>query len=99
MNRRNAISLLLGITAFHHSFADERYPVRAIKIIVPFAAGSIVDVHMRKIGPHLANLLGQPVFIDNRPGASGTLGVAVGAQAKPDGYTITVGTSSSLAVS
>jgi tripartite-type tricarboxylate transporter receptor subunit TctC len=99
MNRRNAISALLAFAVFRPSVADERYPTRPIKIIVPFAAGSIVDAHMRKIGPHLANLLGQSVIIDNRPGGSGTLGVAVGAQAKPDGYTITVGTSSNLAVS
>jgi tripartite-type tricarboxylate transporter receptor subunit TctC len=57
-----------------------------------------VDVHARKIGPALSQALGQPVIVENRPGASGTLGVGIGASAKPDGYTITFGSSSNLAV-
>lgn len=103
MNRRDVMAGLLaaagGALVPRASNADNTYPTKAIKVIVPFPAGSIVDVHMRKIAPHLSALLGQSVIVDNRPGASGILGVALGAQAKPDGYTITIGTSSNLAIS
>jgi tripartite-type tricarboxylate transporter receptor subunit TctC len=103
MERRRVLRDLLGIMALglaRRALATPAdYPSRAVKLIVPYAPGSIVDVHMRKIGPALSKRLGQPVVIENRPGASGTLGVDIGARAKPDGYTVTIGTSSNLAVS
>lgn len=64
------------------------YPERAIKIIVPIAPGSVTDVIMRKASDPLAKELGQPVIIENRPGASGIIGAQSCAGAEPDGYTI-----------
>jgi tripartite-type tricarboxylate transporter receptor subunit TctC len=79
--------------------AEDRFPSRPIKIIVPTAAGGVTDVQVRRLSPRLARVLGQPVVIDNRPGASGLLGLNVGLSAAPDGYTLVVGSTSTLAVS
>jgi tripartite-type tricarboxylate transporter receptor subunit TctC len=79
--------------------AEDRFPTRPIKIIVPAAAGGVTDVQVRRLSPRLARVLGQPVVIDNRPGASGLLGLNVGLSAAPDGYTLVVGSTSTLAVS
>jgi tripartite-type tricarboxylate transporter receptor subunit TctC len=101
MERRRAIQrlLVLGLVSGRRPVvAANPYPARPVKVIVPYAAGSVVDVQARKIGAPLAQALGQPVVIDNRPGASGTLGVGMGAKASPDGYTVIVGTSSNLGV-
>ncbi|SSW64252.1 hypothetical protein AVE30378_00951 [Achromobacter veterisilvae] len=64
------------------------YPQRAIRIIVPFAAGGITDVMGRTIANHLSTELGQPVIVDNKPGASGMIGCETAAKAAPDGYTL-----------
>lgn len=64
------------------------YPQRAIRIIVPFAAGGITDVMGRTIASHLGKELGQPVIVENRPGASGMIGCEAAAKAEPDGYTL-----------
>ena len=89
--------LTLGAWATARGALDG-YPTKPLKIIVPSAAGGVVDVHVRRIADSLGRALKQPVVIDNRPGASNTIGTALGAKSSPDGYTITVGTSSSLAV-
>jgi tripartite-type tricarboxylate transporter receptor subunit TctC len=60
------------------------YPQRAIRIIVPFAAGGITDVMGRTIANHLSTELGQPVIVDNKPGASGMIGCETAAKAAPD---------------
>jgi tripartite-type tricarboxylate transporter receptor subunit TctC len=70
------------------SAADE-YPSKAIRIIVPFPAGSSADVRTRQLVPFLTQHLGQPIFIDNRPGAAGSIGAGLAAKSAPDGYTIT----------
>lgn len=101
MNRRDlllaALALSGQIVVCPRSTAGA-YPDRPIKIIVPFPAGSITDVYARRTAQHLSPFLGQPVVVENRPGASGTIGVALGARAKPDGYTLTLATSSNLAI-
>jgi tripartite-type tricarboxylate transporter receptor subunit TctC len=103
MDRREALRNLLALAVVpslnRPVFAVEPYPTRPIRLIVPYAAGSVTDVYARKMGPPLSQALGQPVVVENRPGASGTLGVGMGAKAPPDGYTVTYGTSSNLAVS
>jgi tripartite-type tricarboxylate transporter receptor subunit TctC len=101
MDRRRAmcsvLALAVGAEADVLQAADP-FPSKPVKIIVPFPAGSITDVYARRTAHHLAPALGQPVIVENRPGASGTIGVALGAKAKPDGYTITLATSSNLAI-
>jgi tripartite-type tricarboxylate transporter receptor subunit TctC len=68
--------------------ADNSYPSKPIRVIVPFAAGGTIDIASRVIGEHLAKEMGQPVVIDNRPGANGMIGTETVAKAEPDGHTI-----------
>lgn len=74
------------------------YPSKAITIIVPFAAGGNTDVKTRLVALQLASILGKPVVIDNRPGASGNIGIELLGRAAPDGYTIGMGSFGPLAV-
>jgi tripartite-type tricarboxylate transporter receptor subunit TctC len=67
---------------------SQAYPNRPIRLIVPFAAGGAVDVLARLLGSKLADQVGQPVVVENRPGAGGTLAADQAAKAPPDGYTI-----------
>ena len=105
MDRRHALRSLLAlgtvasIDAGRTAFSADPYPSRPIKLIVPYAPGSVVDTQARKLFEPLSKALGQPIVVDNRPGASGTIGVGIGAKARPDGYTITIGSSSNLVVS
>ena len=72
----------------------QSYPTRPIRLIVPFAAGGPVDGMARLMGPHLNAAFKQSVVIDNRPGAAGLIGIESGIRASPDGYTITMVSSS-----
>jgi tripartite-type tricarboxylate transporter receptor subunit TctC len=74
------------------------YPTKPITLIVPFPAGGGVDVIGRIVGEKLAAALGQPVIIDNRGGAAGVIGTRVAARAAPDGYTLVMATSGSIAI-
>lgn len=87
---------LAGATAQAQQTAP--YPNKAITIIVPFAAGGNTDVKTRLVAQQLSSILGQPVVIDNRPGASGNIGMEMVARAAPDGYTIGMGSFGPLAV-
>ena len=66
------------------------YPTKVIKIVVPFTAGSATDIMARIVGERLSASTGQPVVVENRPGAGGTLGSAQVAKSEPDGYTLLV---------
>ena len=76
----------------------QTWPSKPIKYIVPFAAGGTTDILGRMIGAKLADALGQPVIVENRPGAAGALGVEMLAKSAPDGYTLGAGTISSHAI-
>ncbi len=78
-------------------YAQERFPSRTVKIVVPFVAGSQVDLVAREIGRKLQDIWGQPVIVDNRPGAGGTVGSRMVATADPDGHTLLL-TSASHAI-
>jgi tripartite-type tricarboxylate transporter receptor subunit TctC len=78
--------------------AQEAWPSRAVTMIVPFPPGGSTDVIGRVVGEGLRPVLGQPVVIDNRGGAGGSIGTAAIAKAAPDGYTIGMGTASTLAI-
>jgi tripartite-type tricarboxylate transporter receptor subunit TctC len=77
--------------------AADAYPEKPIKIIVPAAPGSPSDVPARIASQILTSRLGQPVVVENRPGAGGGLGAKIAAAAAPDGYTLLIGNSSNLA--
>ena len=66
----------------------QAYPAKPIKIIVPFPPGNTTDIMSRLIAPKLQARLGQPVVVENRPGASGMIGTNEIAKSAPDGYTI-----------
>ena len=78
--------------------ADD-YPTRAVTLIVPWAAGGAVDTVARIVAPKLSDRLGKPVVIENRPGGGSTIGTAAGAKAAPDGYTLGIPGSGSMAIS
>ncbi len=91
------VAALLGWSGTALS-AQDRYPSRPITMIVPFAAGGSTDVIARVVAEAMRDVLGQPVVIDNRGGAGGSIGTAAIAKADPDGYTIGMGTASTLAI-
>jgi tripartite-type tricarboxylate transporter receptor subunit TctC len=82
-----ALAIALAALNSAHGFA-QGYPNRPIRVLVPFAAGGAVDVLARLIGQKLSEGLGQPVIIENRPGAGGNLASDVLAKSPPDGYTV-----------
>ena len=83
--------IVLAIALVQSAPAPAQYPNRPLRFIVPFAAGSANDTVARIIGPALAEGLGRPVVIDNRPGASGIIGTEVAAKSPPDGHTLMIG--------
>ena len=78
--------------------AAQSFPVRPIRLIVTFPPGGSTDLMARTVQPQLEQRLGQPIIIDNRPGAGGAIGVDAIAKAAPDGYTIGIGAAGALAV-
>ncbi len=84
--KRVFIFALLGFLAFGATGQG-----RPIRLIVPFAAGGTTDLVSRLVGAQLAERLGQPVVVENRPGGGGTLGADVAAKATPDGHTLVMG--------
>jgi tripartite-type tricarboxylate transporter receptor subunit TctC len=82
---------LLALAAFAAPLAlAQGYPAKPIRVIVPFTAGSGTDIVARTVGEAMAKGLGQPLIIENRPGAGGTIGAAQVAKSTPDGYTLLV---------
>jgi len=76
----------------------QRYPERPVQIIVPYAPGGSVDVIARSLAQKLTERMGQTVFVENRAGAGGTIGVGAVARAKPDGYTLVLTSLGALTV-
>ena len=76
----------------------QAYPAKPIKIIVPFPPGASLDIMSRLVGPKISERLGQSIVVENRPGASGMLGLGLVAKAAPDGYTIGAGQGGNLTV-
>ena len=81
-------ALCLGIAAAH----AQRYPVKPVRVIVPFAPGSPIEVPARTVGQKIAESMGQAFVIDNRAGAGGLIGYEIAAKSLPDGYTIVMAT-------
>ena len=89
------LAVLLSFTALA---AEQTYPSKPIRLVVPFPAGGSLDVVARAIGQKLTEAWGQPVVIENRPGAGGNIGADLVAKSAPDGYTILEGALSTHAV-
>jgi tripartite-type tricarboxylate transporter receptor subunit TctC len=89
--RVGVAALLLGVVGVVPTSAQEAWPSQPIKIVVPYAAGGSADAFARQFGEQLARELGQAVIIDNRPGASTNIGATAVVRARPDGYTLLLG--------
>ena len=82
---------LVALCALWTSFASAQgWPTKPVKVVVPFTAGSATDILARTFGQKLSEYWGQPVVIENHPGAGGTIGTGIVANAAPDGYTLLV---------
>jgi tripartite-type tricarboxylate transporter receptor subunit TctC len=93
-------ALLVGVLAVGAwpAAAQSDYPQQPIHLIVPFPPGSTSDISARAVAQRIQGPLGQPIVVENRPGANGAIGMQAVARAKPDGYTLVVGSISSTAV-
>lgn len=87
---RNLLAALVG-TLLVPSAWGQRYPARPIRVIVAYPAGGANDIVARTVGQKMSELLGQPIVVDNRGGAGGTIGADVAAKSPPDGYTLLMG--------
>ncbi len=92
------IGLACLILSSRTGHADD-YPSRRITLIAPWPPAGAIDVLCREIAPGVGDRLGQPVVVENRPGAGSTIGTADGAKAKPDGYTLLMAGTGALAIS
>jgi tripartite-type tricarboxylate transporter receptor subunit TctC len=90
----SAVALMFGDAAV----AQDKYPSKPVKIVVPYAPGGATDITSRLFGEHMKNSLGQPFVVENKPGAGGILGIEEMARSKPDGYTLFVGNVSTNAI-
>ena len=90
-----AASAVIGPRA---GWAQDKYPSKPISFICPYAAGGNADQRSRQIGRYLSTAFGQPVLVENKPGAGGNIGTEAVARARPDGYTIGMGNFAPLAV-
>ncbi|MEW6256899.1 MAG: tripartite tricarboxylate transporter substrate binding protein [Pseudomonadota bacterium] len=86
------------MTGFARAQSADNYPDRAIRLVVPFAAGGSTDIVARIIAAKMSEILKQPVVVENRAGAGGNAGAAAVAKAPPDGYTVLMGTVATHAI-
>jgi tripartite-type tricarboxylate transporter receptor subunit TctC len=90
------VALMGGLATMVAPASAQDYPTRSITIVVPQAPAASSDLLARTLGERLNAVWGQPVVIDNRPGAGGNVGAAYAARAQPDGYTLMIGTDAML---
>ncbi|MDQ2149505.1 tripartite tricarboxylate transporter substrate binding protein [Alcaligenaceae bacterium C4P045] len=100
MLRRNFVRTLVlaGLLASPFAHAQAAWPDRPIRLIVPSAAGGSPDILCRYLASELGKRLGQPVVVENRPGAAGNIGIQAVARSEPDGYTLGYGNIATLAI-
>ena len=98
MLKAAALTCALGPCALPASAAQDNYPSKPITMLVPYPAGQSVDLLARVVSDGLAKVLGQPIIVENKPGAGGTLGTGMVARAAPDGYTLGMSSSGPLGI-
>src|SRR5260370_7072189 len=81
----SAILLAIGVMP---AVAQDKYPSKPIKVVVPFGPGSATDIVMRIVGEHMRPILGQPVLLENKPGASGIISIHNTPHSPPDATTL-----------
>jgi tripartite-type tricarboxylate transporter receptor subunit TctC len=96
--RRLLIAFVASLGAATSAFAQEAYPSKPVRMIVPFPPGGATDLVARMITQRLSEILGRQVYVENRGGAGGAVGSEVAAKAAPDGYTLVMGTSGTHAI-
>ncbi|WP_421995848.1 Bug family tripartite tricarboxylate transporter substrate binding protein [Roseococcus sp.] len=96
-SRRRVLAAALAVPALSQTVAAQpAWPTRPVRIVVPFAAGGATDGSARVVAQKLSEVLGQPVVVENRPGAGGTTGADFVAKSAPDGYTFVMASVSNL---
>ncbi|CAM3919816.1 tripartite tricarboxylate transporter substrate binding protein BugE [Bordetella tumulicola] len=93
-----AIAMATGLAGASAALAADAYPNKPVRVIVPFAPGGSTDIIARLVTQRMAQELGQPLVVENKGGAGGAIGAAEAARAKPDGYTLSIATVSTMAV-
>lgn len=92
LRRRSLAAAALSLAMPDWSQAQTAYPSKPIRLVVPFPPGGYADLIARMLATELAPRYGQPVTVDNKPGAGGNIGAEIVARAQPDGYTLVLGT-------
>ncbi len=92
------IRLFLILFLFSFQATAQEWPSRSIRLVVPFSPGGIADTSARAVSDRLGARLGQPVVIENRPGAAGNIGTEMAAKSAPDGYTLLLGYDGTIVV-
>src|SRR5438132_3667977 len=95
-NLKTNVGMAAALSACAVIAHAQDYPQRPIRLILPVPPGGVADVVARPLAQKLTQALGQPVVIDNRPGATGAIGLQLVAKAAPDGYTLLFGSTNTL---
>ena len=100
MKTRSLLSAVLAAALIVPAVApaQQKYPAKSVRIVLPFTAGSAVDTLARLYAQQMTESWGQQVLVDNRPGANGIIGMEAIAKSPPDGYTIGMGNIATLAI-
>lgn len=90
------LASMLAVSACALNVSAQNWPSKPIKLITSAAPGGIVDIYARRHQPHLQGELGQPILVENKPGASGAIAGDAAAKADPDGHTLFMGSQNEL---
>lgn len=99
ISRREVAGAILSLPWLSSAFAQQSYPDRPVRLVVPYGPGTATDIFTRQLSAVAQKLLGQSIVIENRPGAGAMIGAEVVARAPADGYTLLMGTSQTHAIS